>query len=70
MQDAIIELKHVNIYQGTNLVLQDVNLRVQKGGVRVPRWKDGYRKIKSPENPLRRSTPQRRRLLRCGVQPP
>ena len=31
MQDAIIELKHVNIYQGTNLVLQDVNLRVQKG---------------------------------------
>lgn len=31
MQDAIIELKHVNIYQGTNLVLQDVNLQVQKG---------------------------------------
>ena len=31
MQDSIIELKHVNIYQGTNLVLQDVNLRVQKG---------------------------------------
>lgn len=31
MQDAIIELKHVNIYQGSNLVLQDVNLRVQKG---------------------------------------
>lgn len=31
MQDTIIELKHVNIYQGTNLVLQDVNLRVQKG---------------------------------------
>ncbi len=31
MQDAIIELKHINVYQGTNLVLQDVNLRVQKG---------------------------------------
>ncbi|WP_276481692.1 cell division ATP-binding protein FtsE [Paraflavitalea pollutisoli] len=31
MQDAIIELSHANIYQGTNLVLQDVNLRVQKG---------------------------------------
>lgn len=31
MQDAIIELTHANIYQGTNLVLQDVNLRVQKG---------------------------------------
>ena len=31
MQDTIIELKHVNIYQGTNLVLQDVNLKVQKG---------------------------------------
>lgn len=31
MQDAIIELKHANIYQGTNLVLQDVNLRVLKG---------------------------------------
>ncbi|AXY74256.1 ATP-binding cassette domain-containing protein [Paraflavitalea soli] len=31
MQDAIIELKHINVYQGTNLVLQDVNLKVQKG---------------------------------------
>jgi len=31
MQDAIIELKHINVYQGTNLILQDVNLRVQKG---------------------------------------
>lgn len=31
MQDSIIELKHVNIYQGSNLVLQDVNLTVQKG---------------------------------------
>lgn len=31
MQDAIIDLTHANIYQGTNLVLQDVNLRVLKG---------------------------------------
>jgi cell division transport system ATP-binding protein len=31
MQDSIIELKHVNVYQGTNLILQDVNLTVQKG---------------------------------------
>lgn len=31
MQDAIIELKHVNIYQGNNLILQDVNFRVKKG---------------------------------------
>src|ERR1044071_2542195 len=31
MQDAIIELKHVNIYQGNNLILQDVNLTVKKG---------------------------------------
>jgi cell division transport system ATP-binding protein len=31
MQESIIELKHVNIYQGTNLVLQDVNLTVRKG---------------------------------------
>src|SRR6185369_9434820 len=31
MQDAIIELKHVNIYQGNNLILQDVNLKVNKG---------------------------------------
>jgi cell division transport system ATP-binding protein len=31
MQDAIIELSHVNIYQGSNLVLQDVNLKVNKG---------------------------------------
>ena len=31
MQDYIIDLKHVNIYQGNNLVLQDVNFKVQKG---------------------------------------
>ena len=31
MQEQIIELKNVNIYQGKNLVLQDVNLVVNKG---------------------------------------
>lgn len=31
MQDAIIELKHANIYQGNNLILQEVNLTVDKG---------------------------------------
>ena len=31
MQEAIIDIRHVNIYQGSNLVLQDVNLKVQKG---------------------------------------
>ncbi len=31
MAEAIIELKNVNIYQGNNLVLQDVNLTVNKG---------------------------------------
>lgn len=31
MAEAIIDLKHVNIYQGNNLVLQDVNLTVNKG---------------------------------------
>lgn len=31
MTEAIIELKNVNIYQGNNLVLQDVNLTVNKG---------------------------------------
>lgn len=31
MADAIIDLQHVNIYQGDNLVLQDVNLRVNAG---------------------------------------
>jgi len=31
MQDNIIDLRHVNIYQGNNLVLQDVNFKVQKG---------------------------------------
>lgn len=31
MQDMIIEVKHANIYQGNNLILQDVNLRVNKG---------------------------------------
>ncbi|MEP7257621.1 MAG: ATP-binding cassette domain-containing protein [Flavitalea sp.] len=31
MQDSIIDLRHVNIYQGKNLILQDVNLTVKKG---------------------------------------
>ncbi len=31
MQDVIIELKNVNVYQGKNLILQDVNLAVNKG---------------------------------------
>lgn len=29
--DAIIELRHVNIYQGNNLILQDVNLNINRG---------------------------------------
>lgn len=31
MAEAIIEIQNANIYQGDNLVLQDVNLRVNKG---------------------------------------
>ena len=31
MAEIIVELKHANIYQGTNLILQDVNLSVDKG---------------------------------------
>lgn len=31
MAEPIIELRNVNIYQGSNLVLQDVNLTVNKG---------------------------------------
>jgi cell division transport system ATP-binding protein len=31
MAEPIIEMRHVNIYQGNNLVLQDVNLTVNKG---------------------------------------
>jgi cell division transport system ATP-binding protein len=31
MPETIIEIKHVNIYQGKNLILQDVNLAVHKG---------------------------------------
>lgn len=31
MAEAIIELRNVNIYQGANLVLQNVNLTVEKG---------------------------------------
>jgi cell division transport system ATP-binding protein len=31
MAEAIIEVRNANIYQGDNLVLQDVNLRVDKG---------------------------------------
>lgn len=31
MSESIIEISHVNIYQGNNLILQDVNLSVNKG---------------------------------------
>jgi cell division transport system ATP-binding protein len=31
MSEPIIELSHINIYQGNNLVLEDVNLTVNKG---------------------------------------
>jgi cell division transport system ATP-binding protein len=31
MAEAIIDIQHANIYQGENLVLQDVNLQVNKG---------------------------------------
>ncbi|MBS1920902.1 MAG: ATP-binding cassette domain-containing protein [Bacteroidetes bacterium] len=31
MAESIIELKHASIYQGNNLILQDVNLAVNKG---------------------------------------
>ena len=31
MSEPIIELKHASIYQGVNLILQDVNLTVNKG---------------------------------------
>jgi len=31
MAEAIIDLQHVNIYQGNNLILQDVNLAVNSG---------------------------------------
>jgi cell division transport system ATP-binding protein len=31
MAEKIVELKHVNIYQGSSLVLQDVNISIEKG---------------------------------------
>lgn len=31
MSDIIVDLKNANIYQGTSLILQDVNLEVKKG---------------------------------------
>ena len=31
MAEIIVELKHANIYQGSNLILQDVNITVNKG---------------------------------------
>src|SRR5260221_2801371 len=31
MPESIIELRHASIYQGDNLILQDVNLTVNKG---------------------------------------
>ena len=31
MSEKIVALRHVNIYQGSNLVLQDVNISIEKG---------------------------------------
>ncbi|MEO5593037.1 MAG: ATP-binding cassette domain-containing protein [Chitinophagaceae bacterium] len=31
MAEKIVELQHVNIYQGSNLILQDVNISIEKG---------------------------------------
>src|SRR3981189_215444 len=31
MAEKIVELRHVNIYQGSNLILQDVNISIEKG---------------------------------------
>ena len=31
MSQSIVELKNVNIYQGNNLILSDVNISVDKG---------------------------------------
>ena len=31
MGEKILELQHVNIYQGKSLILQDVNIAVEKG---------------------------------------
>ena len=31
MSQSIVELKNVNIYQGSNLVLSDVNISIDKG---------------------------------------
>jgi cell division transport system ATP-binding protein len=31
MAETIVDLKHVNIYQGSNLILSDVNISVNKG---------------------------------------
>src|SRR5882762_1736919 len=31
MSEKIVELRHANIYQGENLILQDVNIVVNKG---------------------------------------
>jgi cell division transport system ATP-binding protein len=31
MSEKIVDLRHVNIYQGSNLVLEDVNISIEKG---------------------------------------
>ncbi len=31
MPEKIVDLRHINIFQGTNLVLQDVNISIEKG---------------------------------------
>ena len=31
MAETILELEHANIYQGNSLILQDVNIRINKG---------------------------------------
>ena len=31
MSEIVVDLRNVNIYQGSNLILQDVNLEVRRG---------------------------------------
>ena len=55
MAETIIDIKHANIYQGDNMVLEDVNLTVKKGEFVYLVGKNRHRKVELAENLIRRT---------------
>ena len=65
MAEKIVELRHVNIYQGSNLVLQDVNIGIEKGEFVYLVGKTGTGKSSFAKDFIRGSFFNRGRWYRC-----